>query len=41
VNNKLGKIWIEVVTTYFKALSRHLLGGTEENNEESGSGWLD
>jgi hypothetical protein len=33
VNNELDKMWKEAVMIYFKVLSQHLLGGTEENNE--------
>jgi hypothetical protein len=32
-NGELKRICKEAVAAYFKALSRHLPGGTEENNE--------
>jgi hypothetical protein len=31
VNNELGKMWKEVVMTYFHVLSYYMPGGTEEN----------
>jgi len=34
INNKLKYMWKETVMAYFKVLSQHLNGGTEENHEE-------
>jgi hypothetical protein len=36
--NELERIWKEAVMVYFKLLSWHLRGGTEENNENPKSG---
>jgi hypothetical protein len=33
--NELERIWKEVITAYFKVVSRHLPGGTDENHENS------
>jgi len=33
MNSKLGKIQKQVITAYFKVLSRHVLGRTETNHE--------
>jgi hypothetical protein len=38
VNNKLERMWKEVVIAKFKALSRYLLEGTEENYKKPQSG---
>jgi hypothetical protein len=38
VNDELERMWKEVAVAYFKVLSYHLLGGTEENvNQNSQS----
>jgi hypothetical protein len=31
MNNELERVWKKVVMASFKVISRHLLGGTEEN----------
>jgi hypothetical protein len=33
MNNELERKWEEVVVAYFKVLSQHLPGGTEENTK--------
>jgi hypothetical protein len=33
VNEELGRMWKEAVVDKFKELSRHLLGGTDENHK--------
>jgi hypothetical protein len=38
MNNESQKIWKEAVVDYFKVLSWHLPGGTEENHKKSQSG---
>jgi len=34
INNEFKFMWKEAVTAYFKVLSQHLNGRTEENHEE-------
>jgi hypothetical protein len=34
MNDELERMWEEVVVNYFKALSRHSPGRTEENHEK-------
>jgi hypothetical protein len=36
---ELERIWKEAAMTYFKVLSWHLSGGTEENDDKPQSGW--
>jgi hypothetical protein len=38
MNDEFERMWKEAVTDYFKVLSRHSSGGTEENQENSRSG---
>jgi hypothetical protein len=38
MNDDIVRIWKEAVVAYFKVLSRHLPGGTDENHEELESG---
>jgi hypothetical protein len=33
MNDKLERVWKEAVVAYFKVISRHLPGGTDENQE--------
>jgi hypothetical protein len=35
MNDKLERMWEEAVMVYFKELTQHSLGGTEENHENS------
>jgi hypothetical protein len=35
MNDGLERMWKEAVVAYFKVLSRHLPGGTEESHENS------
>jgi len=35
VNGELERMWKDAVVAYFRALSLHLPGGTEENFEET------
>jgi hypothetical protein len=37
--DELRMIWKEVLMAYFKVLSWHLNGGTEENYEQTQSRW--
>jgi hypothetical protein len=38
VSDELERMWKEAVMAYFKVLSRHFPGGTEENHEKPRSG---
>jgi hypothetical protein len=44
MNGEQVKIWKDTVTAYFKVLSKHLTGDSEENNQKLQSGqpvtWL-
>jgi hypothetical protein len=40
VGNKLKRKWKGTVMTYFKVLSQHLPGRTEENHDKSQSGQM-
>jgi hypothetical protein len=35
VNGELERMWKDAVVAYFRALSLHLPGGTEENHEKT------
>jgi hypothetical protein len=39
VNDKLERMWKEVLVDCFKVISRHSPGGTEKNHENPRSSW--
>jgi hypothetical protein len=39
MNNEFEEIWKKETVNYFDPLTRHLLGGAEENNRNPKSGW--